>query len=212
MAVRRAALRRLTGLQIRCQQANEGPELWDSLQILLQVSPSCHALPLEGCTNRSGRLAADAAMHHQCLQLSRLHLLCTYAKVTARFSHAESPSADMQMAADGRSPGLPITGLAIRAAFVHLLWGLQRLRSTASLSSQELTDLAGQAQALADQLERIFATAETLEQQDAVFQTQADLFLIFSPDKLPVSAHYSTCAWGLMVTESWCALLPAAAS
>ena len=138
-------------------------------------------------------------MHQQHLQLSSLHGVCTDAEVTARFSRAASASAGMQMAAKGRSPGLPITGLAIRAAYVHLLWGLQRLKSTASPSSEELSNLAGQAQALADQLERIFATADTLEQQDAVFQTQADLFLIFSPDKLPVSEHCGTCTLGLIV-------------
>ena len=199
VAACRAALLRLTGLQIRCQQANEGPELWDSLQILLQVSNICHVPPSKGCTDCSDCLIADAAMHQQIPQLSSLHIVSTCAKVTARLPRAETASAGMQMAADGRSPGLPITSLAIRAAYVNLLWGLQRLKSTVSPSSEELSDLAGQAQALADQLEHIFATADTLEQQDAVFQTQADLFLIFSPDKLPVSAHYGTCALGPMV-------------
>ena len=122
-------------------------------------------------------------------------------------SRAESASVGMQMAADGRSPGLPITSLVVRAAYVHLLWGLQRLKNTASPASQELSDLAGQAQALADQLERIFATADTLGQQDAVFQTQADLFLIFSPDKLPVRVHRGRFeASGLMVIADSCLL------
>ena len=102
----------------------------------------------------------------------------------------------MQAASAGLPLGLPITELALLNTFTLLLWQLQAIQqNTSSLVNAGPSSSADPAASLGErvlsfcvQLESIFEASGDLQRlQDCIFRIQADLFLVFSPDKLNVS-------------------------
>lgn len=98
----------------------------------------------------------------------------------------------LQAAAGGMTLGAPITELALLNTFTLLLWQLQTLRqqssSTASSSNREGAESLGQrVLQFCAYLDEIYDANERLQRvRDCIFRIQADLFLLFSLDKLEV--------------------------
>ena len=103
----------------------------------------------------------------------------------------------LQAAAGGAAFGMPITELALLNAFTLLLWQLKAVQQGDSSDRQSgLVDpalgLGERVMSFCLQLESIFeASGDQQRLQDCIFRLQADVFLVFSSDKLDVGL----CAW-----------------
>ena len=91
--------------------------------------------------------------------------------------------------------GVPITELALLNTFTLLLWQLKAVQqNSASATAASSSSSGGTAASLRErvltfcvQLESVFEASGDLPRlQDCIFRIQADLFLVFSPDKLKV--------------------------
>ena len=111
--------------------------------------------------------------------------------------------ATLQAAAGGTTLGAPITELALLNTFTLLLWQLKALQqqpssSTAPSSSSQSADSLGErVQTFCIHLEGIYDVNEGLQRvRDCVFRIQADLFLLFSSNKLEVGCAVTCCDFG----------------
>ena len=100
---------------------------------------------------------------------------------------------DVQAASGALPLGVPITELALLNTFTLLLWQLkavQQYSATAASSSSSADTAASLRERVLTfcvQLESVFEASGDLPRlQDCIFRIQADLFLVFSPDKLNV--------------------------
>ena len=98
----------------------------------------------------------------------------------------------LQAAAGGSSLGAPITELALLNTFTLLLWQLKAVQQHdpadgQSTSVNPAVGLGERVLSFCLQLEGIFeASGDSQRLQDCVFRIQADIFLVFSGDKLEV--------------------------
>lgn len=99
----------------------------------------------------------------------------------------------VQAASGGLLLGVPITELALLNTFTLLLWQLKAVQQDqgSEAAGQSSTDpavgLGERVLTFCVQLESIFETSEDLQRlQDCIFRIQADLFLVFSTNKLNV--------------------------
>lgn len=98
----------------------------------------------------------------------------------------------LQAAAGGSTLGVPITELALLNTFTLLLWQLKAVQqqdpADGQLTSADpAVGLGEQVLSFCLQLEGIFqASGDAQRLQDCVFRIQADVFLVFSSDKLQV--------------------------
>ena len=109
----------------------------------------------------------------------------------------------VQAASGGLLLGVPITELALLNTFTLLLWQLKAVQQDqgSEAAGQSSTDpavaLGERVLTFCVQLESIFETSEDLQRlQDCIFRIQADLFLVFSANKLNVcgrSLHLLSC-------------------
>lgn len=98
----------------------------------------------------------------------------------------------LQAAAGGMVLGEPITELAVLNTFTLLLWQLQSLQQQsgppASSSAADSAEALGQkVLQFCAHMDDIYEASEGLQRiRDCIFRIQADLFLLFSSDKLEV--------------------------
>lgn len=98
----------------------------------------------------------------------------------------------LQAAAGGAALGMPITELALLNAFTLLLWQLKAVQQGDSSDRQSTSvdpalGLGERVMSFCLQLESIFeASGDQQRLQDCIFRIQADVFLVFSSDKLDV--------------------------
>ena len=102
-------------------------------------------------------------------------------------------ASDVQAASGGLPLGVPITELALLNTFTLLLWQLKAVQQTSatvassSSSADTAATLRERVLTFCVQLESIFEASGDLPRlQDCIFRIQADLYLVFSPDKLNV--------------------------
>ena len=97
----------------------------------------------------------------------------------------ESLLACAQDAAKGRPLPLSILALALDNTFLSLAWRIHALEGAASPSAAAAAALGKAAASFGAQLDQIGAVeAGAQALQEAIARTQADLFIIFSADKL----------------------------
>lgn len=126
--------------------------------------------------------------------LLRLHHLQLLTQMPSESSQLYTSLHKLLEAASGGLPlGVPITELALLNTFTLLLWQLKAVQqNSASASAASSPSSAGTAASLRErvltfcvQLESVFEASGNLPRlQDCIFRIQADLFLVFSPDKL----------------------------
>lgn len=102
------------------------------------------------------------------------------------------PVCGLQAAAAGSTLGVPITELALLNTFTLLLWQLKAVQQEGgtegqSTSADPAVGLGERVLSFCLQLEGIFEASGDLQRlQDCIFRIQADVFLVFSSDKLEV--------------------------
>ena len=112
----------------------------------------------------------------------------------------------LQAAAGGSTLGVPITELALLNTFTLLLWQLRAVQQQDSTEGQSSSGdpavgLGERVLSFCLQLEGIFEASGDLQRlQDCIFRIQADVFLVFSSDKLEVSLGLCLGCWVLSST------------
>ena len=106
------------------------------------------------------------------------------------------PLSGLQAAAAGSTLGVPITELALLNTFTLLLWQLKAVQQEGgaqgqSTSADPALGLGERVLSFCLQLEGIFEISGDLQRlQDCIFRIQADVFLVFSSDKLEVGPTF----------------------
>ncbi|KAL3143333.1 hypothetical protein ABBQ38_002169 [Trebouxia sp. C0009 RCD-2024] len=169
-----------------------------SVDAVLSISDADLAEAIEAYSNvgMDGRLGTMAAEEDEDMFALRAALLCLHHLQLLTKVPADAPELYLslhkllQAAAAGSTLGVPITELALLNTFTLLLWQLKAVQQEGgtegqSTSADPAVGLGERVLSFCLQLEGIFEASGDLQRlQDCIFRIQADVFLVFSSDKL----------------------------